>query len=106
MARGIMFFPIDAHQIGLECADPDRPRCIREDAFRLAKLFCGAEQSACPSQHICLPQRSYPAQIILMHNLADEPGDVDVCRAGLRARRIFTLQASGGLIPDGVRSEA
>ena len=76
--------------------------CLRKrtiDAGPLAKNFGRAGTGTAPSHDIRLENRSGCAELVAMHDLADEPRDVNVCGTGPGARRVIAKQAAHGLNP-------
>jgi hypothetical protein len=72
------------------------------DAGSFAEHFGRAGAGAAPAEDIGLENGLCRGELIVMKDLADEPGDIDMRGARTGARRVEAIQASSGLNPRSV----
>ena len=81
--------------MALQSADLDRlPRPQRIHAGAFAQNFGWTSASTATAKDIRLEYGPGRAEFILVQNLANEFGNIDVCRACASARRIEAVQAA------------
>ena len=84
-------------QEALELADSHRLALLAADALALALGLLRAHAAADGGEHGLLADDIQSATVVLLANLLDELGDVDVNGAALDAERLFAIHATLGL---------